>query len=233
MNWRYTPHRHLIASYLTNYDGNYSFYFKGDFSSICKLNWLDWENQIVKSSRYPAVIKGINFLNQNSPLCLDITSDEATLVREKSGGFNYWPKTKLYGMGQTPAIHNPNENNIQEFYDQSFVDIVTESRFAQPTANYSEKTYQAIQYKRPFILAAPPQTLKYLKEQGFQTFSDYWDESYDDEFDHGKRLVKIYDLIDYIGNKSIEELSEMLKQMKNILEFNYHHFKENKANKNG
>lgn len=232
LNWRYTPHRHLIASYLTNYEGNYSFYFRGDFSTLVCLNWLDWEKCIANSSRYVKVLQGIQFINQNSPLCLDISAKIASKTN-LDYGFSYWPITEDYPASQTPAIHNPTRNSLQEFYDQSFVDVVTESRFAQPTGNYSEKTYQAIQYKRPFILAAPPNTLKYLKEQGFKTFSEFWDESYDDEYDHGKRLIKIFDLIDYIGNKSIEELTEILKQMEDILEFNYNHFKENKANKNG
>ena len=130
---------------------------------------------------------------------------------------------------KTPAAHNSLKSSLQEFYSTAFVDIVTESRFAQPTGNYSEKTYQPIQYKRPFILAAPPHTLKYLKEQGFKTFSDFWDESYDDEFDNAKRMIKLFDLINFIGDKSIHELRQILHDMTPILEFNHNHFKTTKA----
>ena len=98
---------------------------------------------------------------------------------------------------------------------------MTESRFAQPTANYSEKVYQPMWYKKPFILAAPPHTLRVLRNEGFKTFSDFWDESYDECEIHSDRLLKIFKLIDFINDKSIEELQEMYERMKPILQYNY------------
>jgi hypothetical protein len=98
---------------------------------------------------------------------------------------------------------------------------VTESRFAQPTSNYSEKAYQAMFYRKPFIMVAPPHTLEYMKTHGFQTFSEFWDESYDTETNHEKRLLMIFELIDYINGKSIEELRVMYEQMMPIIEHNF------------
>jgi hypothetical protein len=115
---------------------------------------------------------------------------------------------------------------MEESYRDVFCDIVTESRFAQPTGNYSEKTFHPMWFKKPFVLAAPPNTLKLLKEHGFKTFSDFWDESYDSITIHEERLLKIFEVIDFINNKSIEELQEMYVQMKPILEHNYNLIKE-------
>jgi hypothetical protein len=98
---------------------------------------------------------------------------------------------------------------------------VTETRFAQPTANYSEKVYNAIFYKKPFILVAPPKTLQYMKEEGFRTFSDFWDESYDDIEIHQDRLFTIFNLIDQLNKKPIDELRNIYRQMIPILEHNY------------
>jgi hypothetical protein len=81
-------------------------------------------------------------------------------------------------------------------------------------------------YKKPFVLGAPPYTLKLLKEHGFKTFSDFWDESYDSITVHEERLLKIFEVIDFINSKSIEELQEMYIQMKPILEHNYNLIKE-------
>ena len=75
-------------------------------------------------------------------------------------------------------------------------------------------------YRKPFILVAPPHTLKYLKEDGFQTFSDFWDESYDEEEDHLERIFKILEVIDYINSKPIEDLQKIYDQMHEILEHN-------------
>jgi len=79
---------------------------------------------------------------------------------------------------------------LKIFYNDCFVDIVTESRYAQPTGNYSEKVYQPMFHKKPFVLVAPPHTLRYLKEQGFKTFDKFWDESYDKEENHQERIFK-------------------------------------------
>jgi hypothetical protein len=70
-------------------------------------------------------------------------------------------------------------------------------------------------------LVAPPHTLRYLKEEGYKTFNEFWDESYDEYENHGERLMKIFDLIDYIDSKSIDELHELYEQMKPILKHNY------------
>ena len=74
---------------------------------------------------------------------------------------------------------------------------------------------------------APPGTLKYLHEQGYQTFSKYWDESYDLCEDHEERLYKIFEVIKYIESKSINELKNIYEDMKPILLHNYNQVKSN------
>jgi hypothetical protein len=70
---------------------------------------------------------------------------------------------------------------------------------------------------------APPGTLKYLHEHGYKTFSDFWDESYDDCTDHEKRLYKIFDVIKYIESKTITELKDIYNDMRPILDHNRIH----------
>jgi uncharacterized protein YqgQ len=72
----------------------------------------------------------------------------------------------------------------------------------------------------PVIVVAPPRTLEYLKTFGFQTFDKWWDESYDLEEDHEQRLLKIFDVIDYINEKSLQELEIIYNEMAEILEHN-------------
>ena len=73
---------------------------------------------------------------------------------------------------------------------ESFVGIVTETRFAQPTGNLSEKTIHTIHCKRPFVLVAPPFTLQYMHKLGYKTFDKWWSEDYDTTTDHFKRMEK-------------------------------------------
>jgi hypothetical protein len=73
---------------------------------------------------------------------------------------------------------------------------------------------------------APPGTLKYLHDNGYKTFSDFWDESYDDCTNHEERLYKIFDVIKYIESKSIDELKDIYKDMKSILSYNRKHVED-------
>ena len=108
-----------------------------------------------------------------------------------------------------------------EYYHSCFCAIVTESEYAQPCGHYADKTLNAIKCFRPFVLVAPPCTLEYLKQCGVKTFDKWWDESYDQELNHEKRLIKILKLIDYIDSFSIDELRDMYQEMIPILEHNY------------
>jgi hypothetical protein len=118
-------------------------------------------------------------------------------------------------------IEEKHKNGIEKFYRDVFCDIVNETRFAQPTANYSEKVYNAIFYKKPFILMAPPKTLQYMREEGFQTFNEFWDESYDNITCHKDRMLAVFELIDKINDMSIEELHVIYNKMIPILNHNY------------
>ena len=105
-------------------------------------------------------------------------------------------------------------------FDPCFVCIVNETRFAQPTANFSEKTLVAINYGKPFIIVGPPKTLKYLKKFGFKTFNKYWSEEYDKIENHSQRMAEIFKVIDYINSKSLDDLNDMYRDMSEILNHN-------------
>jgi len=109
-------------------------------------------------------------------------------------------------------------------FNQSFCSLVTETNIDNNTLFISEKTYKPIYAQQPFIVLGNPNTLKYLKEIGFKTFDMWWDESYDSETDFKIRLNKIISIITDIANKSIDELSQIRKDMESVLVHNYKHF---------
>ena len=228
LNWRYTLHRHIMAAYLSTIkSSSITWYYKADIRNLFNpASWTDsevWKKDYPK--QYDKLIEGFSTLNRNAPYILDCNIKEATLIPEE------FPITG-YPNDHNKSVHplDPKSElltgSIEDFYNDCFLDIVTESRFAQPTGNYSEKAYQPMYYKKPFVLVAPPLTLKYLKKQGFKTFSDFWDESYDDEVNHQERIFKIIKIIDLINSKDIEELREMYEKMQPILEHNKKLFEE-------
>jgi hypothetical protein len=56
-----------------------------------------------------------------------------------------------------------------------------------------------------------------MRAWGFMTFSDWFDESYDTEQDHSKRMKKVFELIDWINSKSIDDLKDMYADMAYVL----------------
>jgi hypothetical protein len=219
LNWRYTPHRHLLAMYLAQLSGYVSWYYRADAKNVARGPWYDafhWaENHPEFYSRF---LKNIVYLNNNVPMNVDLDIKEAVSITHPYFIQSMPTTTTLIDHRVAEKIEPA---KIETFYKDIFCDIVTESRFAQPTGNYSEKVYQPMLYKKPFILAAPPKTLQFLKEQGFKTFDEFWDESYDNELIHENRLFSIFNLIDEIDDKSIKELQIIYDKMAPILDHNY------------
>lgn len=198
-NGRYTIHRHIIMCYLADKSGNYSWWFRGD------TNWesvVDWIEELPRDY----LKKNNNMLNRNK-WELDFSSNTIDIDEKHC---LYLPD----GPFSQPNIKYKNT------FDECFVCIVNETRFAQPTANFSEKVIDAINYRKPFIVVAPPKTLEYMKKFGFKTFSSYWDESYDTIENHNDRMLAIFKLIDEINSKSIEELNDINLHMQELLEYN-------------
>jgi hypothetical protein len=121
----------------------------------------------------------------------------------------------LHDMLPLDYISDTAVTALLERTKNSFCSLVTESRYDTGWPNFSEKTLRVIYCARPFILSAPPGTLKLLKNLGIQTFSDYWDESYDDEQDPKKRLSMIIDSA--ISILRHPDLKSMLEDMSPVL----------------
>jgi hypothetical protein len=58
-----------------------------------------------------------------------------------------------------------------------------------------EKSYKPLACKHPVLMASTQGNLAYLRSQGFETFSELWDESYDDIVDWRKRMDRIVEIV--------------------------------------
>jgi hypothetical protein len=108
---------------------------------------------------------------------------------------------------------------------QAFLHVVTETVFDYPTVFISEKSIRPILFKRPFVLASSVGCLANIRKVGFQTFNQYWDESYDLIQDPAERMLAIIKIIDSICAKSIAELQELCVDMQDILDYNFNYYK--------
>ncbi len=220
VNWRHSKHRHLIVSALAKTNSYYSWYFKSSLETLNEDLWFDLDRwKTTHPDLYQQIVQGLKILNKTCPSLIDLQNADPILV--DSGYSVFYPKSVKYFGHNNPAFDNPKNKILEQFYNSVFCDVVNETRFAQHTGNFSEKLFQSIRYKTPFILVAPPYTLEYAKNYGFKTFGDFWDESYDSCTNHEDRIVKIIELINHINSLSIKQCEILYQSMSDILEHNY------------
>lgn len=111
-----------------------------------------------------------------------------------------------------------------EFYQKSCFSLVS-STFAfgynEKSVGFTEKEIKPILARHPFIIHNLAGVLAHLKNMGFLTFERWFDESYDEEVDDNKRLIKITDEVTRLSNLSFEQWDIMLEEMIPVLEHNY------------
>jgi len=119
-------------------------------------------------------------------------------------------------------IITPEHFNISTIYPNFFVEIVCETYCLGKTFYPTEKIWRPLICRTPFIVQGPVNFLSNLKKLGFQTFSDYWDESYDEDGFYGIKTIKKN--IERLSNLSIAELTKMYNSMQPILDNNFNVF---------
>lgn len=109
----------------------------------------------------------------------------------------------------------------------SYFSIVTESHNREvETFLLSEKIAKPILGMHPFILLAQPYSLKYLRDKGFETFSEIIDESYDNEISDQKRFSIIVDeCVKLFKNNTQKDLHNIYYNvLYDKIEHNYYNF---------
>ena len=105
----------------------------------------------------------------------------------------------------------------QSVYSNTYCSIIGETTFQHYNSQIvplmlTEKTYSAIANLHMFIIAGPLGSLQLLRNQGFETFGDLWDESYDTCRNEKMRLDKIFDTITYVRSQDMKSLYEKCKE---------------------
>jgi hypothetical protein len=211
-SFRYSPHRHLIMSILSNKNSKLSWAFTGTIENINKNLYFD----VYESRYYNEIINGLNILNKNAPLSLDIEYKKINITGNIDDIF-LLPEHNI-------LIPNQSAN-----FSNTFCSVVNESEFFECTSNVSEKTLWSIKNKKPFVVVGSPETLRLLKELGFKTFNDYWPEDYDNHYDSKNRFDSICDTIEYIDKFNLTQCADMLKDMQSILDHNFSNLQELKS----
>lgn len=132
------------------------------------------------------------------------------------------------------AMYWPYYNN-PEWYDSTPWSLVVESymrgdawfqapEFPNYRTEISEKTYKPLAYYHPFIVVGSEGTLRFIESQGFETFNNLWDESYDTIASDAARLDAVLaqtrDVVLHYNSRSPNW--DLITELK--LEHNHQHF---------
>lgn len=123
-----------------------------------------------------------------------------------------------YGIGLEGPVENYNPlippfpqrayrpewyNNTQfTLIAECFQDIVDAD---EDSAFITEKTMKPIMYGHPFVLLGDTHSLKNLQSWGFKTFSELFDQMYDNETDFDKRLDMVVNQIQKYQHQDVED----------------------------
>lgn len=117
------------------------------------------------------------------------------------------------------TINNFQLNFNPEWYDHTCFSIVAETTADSNLPLFvTEKTFKPIGFSHPFIICGQSGTLKFLKELGFETFENLFDESYDEQSNLNDKLQIIVDNVSQFKQTEYDVLTnEKIQHNKNLL----------------
>lgn len=127
---------------------------------------------------------------------------------------------KNFNFYDQPPYHASilNTNNLlslQDTFNQTCGSIVIESNGG---ATLTEKTFQALFAKHPFLAVAPQGSVSYLRNHGFDMFDDIFDHSYDS-------ITNLYQRIDHLFKSNLNILQTGIdrRNFSKRLDYNHQH----------
>lgn len=198
LNYRPRPHRTMLLALFNKHNLLSDSYF-----SFCGMH----DDQHIGGTYDNTHIGGL-YLDHIEIDCLQDRLSEFILD-------NNWPETYC------DVVYDSNNAGIAKYYEDSLVNITTETSFYTDIISVTEKSFKPMRYMQPFVMVSTQGTLKNLTDMGFKSFSDCWDESYDSESNPALRLKKVIEICNQISNWTPTEVKEFRAHIKPRLEHNF------------
>lgn len=204
-NRRFRPHRTILALALDK-EGLVDRSYYSMHLVDPEMNNIHFKNTVDLYSN-PSLKLGINNV-ENFITKLPLVIDGETEIQRMCGDF---------------------DRAAKGFYENSLVSIITETNFDLSELTATEKTWKPAKEKHPFIIVGGAGALRTMRELGFQTFDEFWDESYDEITDPRLRMYKIVQVCKEIGSWTPEQIIDFKRRVKPVVEHNYNMLKQNSA----
>lgn len=134
---------------------------------------------------------------------------------------------------------NPADIRLEDLhlFTDSYFSVIPETGYFDPMKTwtkyapfinrccfFSEKIYKPISMLHPFVIVSSPNSLKFLRERGYRTFTPFIDETYDTIEDDEERMDAIVAEIKRLCSQTDEQWVEWCAHIKPIVEYNLQHF---------
>ena len=141
-----------------------------------------------------------------------------------------WEVVSPYGLELDRGI---SEITPWEIYNQTYYSVVCETNWYNPEPNpgkplvdtpgpffITEKMAKVLLGHRLFVMFGPMHILKFFREQGFKTFDNVIDESYDECSNIPERFRRAFDQVEYLATLDPEEV---LQATEEVRKYNFEH----------
>ena len=108
-------------------------------------------------------------------------------------------------VGETKEVNQRFMN--PQWFDDTCINLVVESAQGSSGLIVSEKTYKPLAFYQPMLIVGRSGALEFIKHQGFETFDNIFDESYDQEIDFEKRLHIVLENLNRIRKEPYSDLT--------------------------
>lgn len=159
-------------------------------------------------------------LCEHSNICFNPIDDNIHYKNHIFKNPAFIPRNNLEVLSNNTASSNSSATYCASDYTDTWLDVVGETLFDDQRIHLTEKTLRPIACGKPFVLAATPNSLQFLRSYGFKTFAPYLDESYDTETDPVKRLQRVV----YSLKQAQNNYDNIAGPLAEIAEYNQKHF---------
>jgi hypothetical protein len=189
---------------------------------LSNSNWFYWNeslwwsalghNQYIPDKTYKKL--ALMPIRRTSPVRDQIVAELAPFLDNMLWSYkdNRLPNDDYQGTDVNQRFLNP------QWGDDCCINVVVENTQHNKIFNLTEKSYKPFALYQPMLIVGQAGSLSFLKNQGFETFDNIFDESYDQEPDFNQRLKLI---IENLNQFKMEPYSPITWEK---LRHNHNHF---------
>jgi len=208
LNRRYREHRINLLMYFYKNDLLKDSFFSmpAEHPDSTGQVWKDVVNRTF-AQRIGLTEEDLNNIQNRLPLRVDIDTSYGDMVQDTMRKLRSW-------------------------YEASLVCLVTETQGNGAVQQISEKSYKPIYYKKPFMILSTPGVLRYFRNHGYKTFSNWFPEDYDDIQNDYDRYIRVGEICKEINLWDLETKKKFFEETLEIVDYNYQRLVEVYRDKN-